>query len=39
MAQETCVSYNLLKVTHSLFYQTGEPRYMDYYERCLYNAI
>ena len=39
MAQETCVSYNLLKVTRSLFHLTGECKYMDYYERCLYNAI
>jgi DUF1680 family protein len=39
MAQETCVSYNLLKVTRSLFHLTGELKYMDYYERCLYNAI
>ncbi|MEI7909385.1 MAG: beta-L-arabinofuranosidase domain-containing protein [Verrucomicrobiota bacterium] len=39
MAQETCVSYNLLKVTRSLFHLTGEAKYMDYYERCLYNAI
>jgi len=39
MAQETCVSYNLLKVTRSLFHLTGELKYLDYYERCLYNAI
>jgi DUF1680 family protein len=39
MAQETCVSYNLLKVTSSLYNMTGEPKYMDYYERLLFNAI
>ena len=39
MAQETCVSYNLLKVTRSLYHLTGEAKYMDYYERCLFNAI
>jgi DUF1680 family protein len=39
MAQETCVSYNLLKVTRSLFHLTGELKYMDYYERSLFNAI
>lgn len=39
MAQETCVSYNLLKVTRSLFHLTGETKYMDYYERSLFNAI
>lgn len=39
MPQETCVSYNLLKVTRSLYHLTGDAKYMDYYERCLYNAI
>jgi DUF1680 family protein len=39
MPQETCVSYNLLKVTQSLFHLTGEAKYMDYYERSLFNAI
>lgn len=39
MPQETCVSYNLLKVTRSLFHLTGDPKYMDYYERCLFNSI
>ncbi len=39
MPQETCVSYNLLKVTDSLYHLSGDAAYMDYYERCLYNAI
>jgi len=39
MAQETCVSYNLLKVTRSLFHLTGDPKYIDYHERLLFNAI
>ena len=39
MPQETCVSYNLLKVTHSLYHLTGEMKYIDYYERSLFNAI
>jgi hypothetical protein len=39
MAQETCCSYNLLKVTSSLYNMTGKPQYMDYYERLLFNAI
>jgi DUF1680 family protein len=39
MAQETCVSYNLLKVTQSLFNLTGDAKYMDYYERSLFNSI
>ncbi|MFM8571555.1 MAG: beta-L-arabinofuranosidase domain-containing protein [Pirellula sp.] len=39
MPQETCVSYNLMKVTRSLYRITGEPKYVDYYERSLWNAI
>ncbi len=39
MAQETCVSYNLLKVTDSLYQISGHAKYMDYHERGLYNAI
>ena len=39
MAQETCVSYNLLKVSQSLFNLTGDAKYMDYYERSLFNSI
>lgn len=39
MAQETCVSYNLLKVSQSLYHLTGEAKYMDYYERTLFNSI
>jgi len=39
MPQETCVSYNLLKVTQSLYNLTGEAKYMDYYERSLFNSI
>jgi DUF1680 family protein len=37
--QETCCSYNLLKITRSLFLATGDPKYLDHYERLLYNAI
>ncbi len=39
MPQETCCSYNLLKVTRSLHNLTGNAKYMDYYERSLYNSI
>ncbi|MFN9563840.1 MAG: beta-L-arabinofuranosidase domain-containing protein [Pirellulaceae bacterium] len=39
MPQETCVSYNLMKVTQSLYLATGDPKYMDFYERSLWNAI
>ncbi|GAA3959753.1 glycoside hydrolase family 127 protein [Mucilaginibacter dorajii] len=36
---ETCNSYNMLKLTRHLFEQQGEVKYMDFYERVLYNHI
>ncbi|MGM9675783.1 MAG: beta-L-arabinofuranosidase domain-containing protein [Bacteroidaceae bacterium] len=37
---ETCCAYNLLKLTRDLnCYNPDDPRYMDYYERTLYNQI
>jgi len=39
MPQETCVSYNLLKVTESLYRISGEEKYIAYYERSLFNSI
>jgi uncharacterized protein len=36
---ETCASYNLLKLSRALFMFKPEARYMDYYERALYNHI
>lgn len=39
MPQETCVSYNLMKVTRSLYRITGQTKYIEYYERLLWNAI
>lgn len=36
---ETCNAYNLLKLTRHLFALDPEARYMDYYERCLYNDV
>ncbi|MBM3964293.1 MAG: hypothetical protein FJ308_04390 [Planctomycetes bacterium] len=39
MPQETCVSYNLLKVTQAMFRLTRESSYIDYYERVLWNSI
>jgi len=38
-AQETCCSYNLQKITRHLFLITGELRYMDHFERTLFNSI
>ena len=39
LPQETCVSFNMMKVTRSLFLATGEAKYMDYAERLLFNSI
>jgi hypothetical protein len=36
---ESCCVYGLLKLTRHLLSWTAEPRYMDYYERALYNTI
>jgi hypothetical protein len=38
-AQESCCTYNMLKLTHRLFCFDPDPDYMDYYERGLYNHI
>jgi len=37
--QETCCTYNMLKLTRRLFTWDPKPRYGDYYERALYNSI
>ena len=37
--QETCCEYNMLKLTRYLFGWNPEAKYMDYYERTLYNCI
>ncbi|WP_295773342.1 glycoside hydrolase family 127 protein [uncultured Mucilaginibacter sp.] len=36
---ETCNSYNMLKLSKELFLNHPERKYMDYYERTLYNHI
>lgn len=36
---EFCVSYNLLKLTKELFKYCPDVRYMDYYERTMFNHI
>ncbi|MDP6848019.1 MAG: glycoside hydrolase family 127 protein, partial [Kiritimatiellia bacterium] len=36
---ETCVVYNMLKLTRHLFGWNPDAKYMDYYERALYNHI
>jgi DUF1680 family protein len=37
--QETCTTYNMLKVTRTLFTWTADEKYADFYERALYNGI
>ncbi len=36
---ETCNTYNMLKLTKQLFLSNPEVKYMDYYERAMYNHI
>lgn len=36
---ETCNTYNMLKLSRRLFLITGEKKYADFYERTLINAI
>ncbi|WP_193391204.1 beta-L-arabinofuranosidase domain-containing protein, partial [Candidatus Symbiothrix dinenymphae] len=36
---ETCNTYNMLKLTQHLFAQQPDARFMDYYEKALYNHI
>lgn len=36
---ETCNTYNMLKLTKMLFERSGEEKYMEYYERAMYNHI
>ena len=36
---ESCCVYGMLKLTRHLFSWTAESRYIDYYERALYNTI
>jgi DUF1680 family protein len=36
---ETCATYNMLKLTSNLFLYDPKATYMDYYERGLYNHI
>jgi DUF1680 family protein len=36
---ETCCEYNMLKLSRSLFFHTGDPKYMQYYERALFGQI
>jgi DUF1680 family protein len=37
--QETCCTYNMLKLTRHLFAWDPQPKYADYYERAYVNSI
>jgi len=37
--QESCVTYNMLKLTRQLFSWTADPAMADYYERALFNGM
>ena len=39
MSQETCVTYNMLKLTRTLFGWQPDVRYADFYERAYFNGI
>jgi hypothetical protein len=39
LTQETCNTYNMLKLTSQLFTWQAEPQYADYYERAFLNHI
>lgn len=36
---ETCNSYNMMKLSKLLYQRTGDTKYLQYYERTLYNHI
>lgn len=36
---ETCNTYNMLKLSQHLYEWSNDPRYLDYYEKALYNHI
>ncbi|MBP8130799.1 MAG: glycoside hydrolase family 127 protein [Candidatus Hydrogenedentes bacterium] len=37
--QESCTSYNMLRVTRHLIRWTADPKYADFYMRAFYNSI
>jgi DUF1680 family protein len=36
---ESCCEYNMLKLSRLLFFHDPQPKYMDYFERTLYNHV
>ena len=39
MTEESCVTYNLLKLTRNIFSWTADAKVADYYERALFNGM
>jgi len=39
MTEESCVTYNLLKLTRNIFSWTADAKAADYYERALFNGM
>ena len=39
MTEESCVTYNLLKLTRNIFTWTADAKAADYYERALFNGM
>jgi hypothetical protein len=37
--QESCTTYNMLKIARTLIRWTGDPKYADFYERAYFNGI
>ncbi len=37
--QEHCTVYNMMRLADFLFRQTGDPEFMDYWEKNLYNGV
>ena len=37
--EESCVTYNMLKLTRQIFSWTGDPKAADFYERALFNGM
>ena len=37
--EESCVTYNMLKLTRQMFTWNADPRLADYYERALFNGM
>jgi len=37
--EETCTTYNMMKIARYLFRWSGDPRYADYYERAVSNGM